>query len=229
MRDQVDELLRPTQNCSACGIWRAIHDDRGRSLDTLYGRFRVKAPRLRHCPCEATAGVTPSVLQLPISDQFPERAAPDLQRLHAKLGSRPSFRDAARLMETFLPCAPQPSMTVRNRLGRITETLEPAEAANIDTSADTMPPPLTVFMDGAHILCRPEYQTRHPHSRLVAYLDAGKAYRKCSERTFQDYYNSSGVRQKHCGGTYGMGRSPDGRRWSCRASALRPVRELRSV
>jgi hypothetical protein len=161
LRDQIDELLRASRSCSACGKRRAIHDDRGRSLDTLYGRFRVKAPRLRQCPCEATAGVANPVLQSPISDRFPERATPELQRLQAELGSRHSFREAARLMETFLPCAPQLNTTVRNRLGSIADTLETTEAAHIDTSADTNSFPLTVFLDGAHIRCRPEHQKRH--------------------------------------------------------------------
>jgi hypothetical protein len=161
LRDQIDELLRASRSCSACGKRRAIHDDRGRSLDTLYGRFRVKAPRLRQCPCEATAGVANPVLQSPISDRFPERATPELQRLQAELGSRHSFREAARLMETFLPCAPQPNTTVRNRLGSIAETLETAQAAQSDTVTQPMSSPLTVFLDGAHIRCRPEFQKRH--------------------------------------------------------------------
>ena len=29
LRDQIDELLRTSRNCSACGKQRAIHDDRG--------------------------------------------------------------------------------------------------------------------------------------------------------------------------------------------------------
>lgn len=44
LRDQIDELPRATRNWSACGKRRTIHDDRTRSLDTLYGRFRVKRP-----------------------------------------------------------------------------------------------------------------------------------------------------------------------------------------
>ena len=38
LRDQIDELLRATRNCSACGKRRAIHDDRGRSLGVVCGR-----------------------------------------------------------------------------------------------------------------------------------------------------------------------------------------------
>lgn len=106
LRDQVDESLRASRICIACGKRRAIHDDRGRSLDTLFGRFRVKAPWLRQCPCEAAAGVTNAVLQSPLAERLPKRATPELQRLQAELGSRHSFREAAWLMETFLPCAP---------------------------------------------------------------------------------------------------------------------------
>jgi hypothetical protein len=161
LQDQIDELLRAIRNCSACGKRRAIHDDRGRILDTLYGRFRVKAPRLRPCPCEATAGVANPVLRSPISDRFPERATPELQRLQAELGSRHSFREAARLIHTFLPCAPQSNTTVRNRLGRVAETLLSAETEEVNKDTNSISSPLTVFLDGAHIRCRPEFQKRH--------------------------------------------------------------------
>ena len=33
------------------------------------------------------------------------RATPELQRLQAELGAHHSFREAARILETFLPCA----------------------------------------------------------------------------------------------------------------------------
>jgi len=154
LRDQIDAALRARRNCRNCGKQCAIHDDRGRSLDTLYGRFRVKAPRLRQCACEAAAGVTNSALQSPLVELFPERATPELQRLQAELGSRHSFREAARLMETFLPCMPcmpQSNTTVRNRLGRIAETLETAQATQKHTDTNPISSPLTVFLDGAHI------------------------------------------------------------------------------
>ncbi len=44
--NQIDEVLAASRICDDCGKRRAIHDDRGRTLDTLYGRFRVKALRL---------------------------------------------------------------------------------------------------------------------------------------------------------------------------------------
>jgi len=51
-------------------------------------------------------------------------------------------------------------MTVRRRLGRISEKLEQTRSTSGDL-ADTIPKGgLTVFLDGAHIRCRPEYQQR---------------------------------------------------------------------
>lgn len=64
-------------------------------------------------------------------------------------------------METFLRCASQQNTTVRNRLARIAETLETTEATHVEIRADAKSSPLTVFLDGAHIRCRPEFQKRH--------------------------------------------------------------------
>lgn len=97
----------------------------------------------------------------PLACFFPDRASPELQRLLAELGSRHSFREAARLMHSFLPCHLPHHMTVRNRLGRISERLEQASRSSGDL-ADAVPKcGLTVFLDGAHIRCRSEYQQRH--------------------------------------------------------------------
>ena len=50
---------------------------------------------------------------------------------------------------------------MRRRLGRISEKLEQTRSTSGD-HADTIPKGgLTVFLDGAHIRCRPEYQQRH--------------------------------------------------------------------
>jgi hypothetical protein len=97
----------------------------------------------------------------PLAYFFPDRATPELQRLHAELGSRYSVREAARLMKSFLPCHPPHHTTVRDRLGRIAERLEKDRRASGDPAAATPKGGLTVFLDGAHIRCRPEYQQRH--------------------------------------------------------------------
>lgn len=64
-------------------------------------------------------------------------------------------------MKSFLPCHPPHHTTVRDRLGRIAERLKSSRGATHEPAGETPKGGLTVFLDGAHIRCRPEYQQRH--------------------------------------------------------------------
>ena len=136
--DQIEEITREGRVCPTCSQFRAIHDYRTRVLDTLFGRVRVKAARLRRCSCDAKSSTFFGGPISPLACFFPDRATPELRRLHAELGSRHSFREAARLMQSFLPCHPPHHMTVRNRLGRISEDIEQAGRSSGDR-ADAVP------------------------------------------------------------------------------------------
>lgn len=92
---------------------------------------------------------------------FPDSTTPELRRLQAGFGARHSFKEAARIIETFLPCTKQINTTVRNRLGRVAQNVIDREPAQIGVKEDAQSPPLTVFPDGAHIRCQPAYQKRH--------------------------------------------------------------------
>lgn len=61
----------------------------------------------------------------------------------------------------FLPCSAQLNTTVRNRLGRIADERGHEDASQGNADAIAPRSPLTVFPDGAHIRCWPEYQKRH--------------------------------------------------------------------
>ncbi|WP_054007435.1 ISKra4 family transposase [Cypionkella psychrotolerans] len=159
--DQVEEITRESRVCPDCASVRAIHDYRTRVLDTTFGRVRVEAARLRRCSCDVKSAAMPGGPISPLAYFFPDRATPELQRFHAELGSRHSFREAARLMKSFLPCHPPHHATVRARLGRIAERLECSRRASSSPAEVTPKGGLTVFLDGAHIRCRPEYQQRH--------------------------------------------------------------------
>lgn len=131
VQDQVEEMSQAFRPCPACrpcpgcGRVRPIHDYRSRTLDTMFGRFTARAPRIKLCACQPdTTGRIGSPLS-PLSYFLPDRATPELQILQAELASRHSFRGAARLMNTFLPCQVQSHVTTRNRLGRVAEKLEP--------------------------------------------------------------------------------------------------------
>lgn len=160
VQGQVGEAMEARRKCDGCGKQRAIHDDRGRILDTLFGRVRVKWPRLRRCLCQPS-GIAKSGPQSPLARLFSDRATPEHRRLQAELGARHSFREAARLIEMFLPCWAQSNTTVRNRLGRVAVALGHNDAIQGDTDTIVPPSPLTVFLDGAHVRCRPEFQKRH--------------------------------------------------------------------
>ena len=159
--DQVEEISRESRVCPTCASVRAIHDYRRRVLDTLFGRVRVKAARLRLCFCDVRSASSSRGPISPLAYFFPDRATPELQRLHAELGSRHSFREAARLMKSFLPCHPPHHTTVRDRLGRVATGLEKDRRASGDPVEAQPKGGLTVFLDGAHIRCRPEYQQRY--------------------------------------------------------------------
>ena len=160
--DQIEEISEASRVCPDCNKVRAIHDYRPRVLDTLFGRFQVKAPRIRRCACNAKCEVNLGGPLSPLARFFPDRSTPELQRLQAELGARHSFREAARIMEIFLPCAKQGNTSVRNRLGRVAREISDSEnVESVVSSAAKNGAPVTVFLDGAHIRCRPEYQKRH--------------------------------------------------------------------
>lgn len=160
--DQIEEISEASRVCPDCNMVRAIHDYRSRVLDTLFGRFQVKAPRIRRCACNAKSEVSLGGPLSPLARFFPDRSTPELQRLQAELGARHSFREAARIMEMFLPCAKQANTSVRNRLGKIARDISDSEYVEpAVSSTDKSAVPVTVYLDGAHIRCRPEYQKRH--------------------------------------------------------------------
>lgn len=163
VQDQVEEMSRACRPCPGCGKVRNIHDYRSRTLDTVFGRLKVRAPRIKLCVCQADpSGRIGSPLS-PLSYFLPERATPELLRMQAELGSRHSFREAAQIMDTFLPCKTQSHVTVRNRLGHVAIGMENDvlikrnDPSKSPESVETV----NVFLDGAHIRCRPEYQKRH--------------------------------------------------------------------
>ena len=154
LRHQIEEISAASRTCPCCGHARPVHDYRTRVLDTLFGRSSLMVPRRRKCACRAGK----SDLLSPFAEVIRDRATPELKMLQAELGARHSFREAARILETFLPCAKQHNTTVHNRLGKVAKDITDAEPPVCETLSSN---PLTVFIDGAHIRCRPEYQKRH--------------------------------------------------------------------
>ncbi len=52
-----------------------------------------------------------------------DRSTPELRPVQAEHGARHSFREAARILETFLPCATQMNRTIRTRSCRVAQDI----------------------------------------------------------------------------------------------------------
>lgn len=139
--EQIEEVSEARRNSPDCGKVRAIHDDRSRVLNTLFGRFRVKAPRIRRCTCNAKSELNLGGPLSPLARFFPDRSTPELRRLQAEIGARYSFREAARILETFTPCEKQVNTSVRNRPGKVVRNIEAIEQTKPVVAAAVEDPP----------------------------------------------------------------------------------------
>lgn len=90
------------------------------------------------------------------------RTTPELERVQAELSSRLSFREAARVLDFFVP-APRPHnhRTVSNRLARVADQIEKRDLASPYRMSRAGGSPISVFIDGAYIRAVPGYQSRH--------------------------------------------------------------------
>ena len=144
--DQIEEISEAGRMCPDCTKAEpSMIIDPGFSTHYSAGS-RVKAPRIRRCASDAKSGVVRGGPISPLARVFPDRSTPELQRLQAELGARHSFREAARILETFLPCAKQKHTSVRNRLSKIAKDISDSECTQPAISAaGAVAPALTVF------------------------------------------------------------------------------------
>ena len=181
VQSQVDEYVTCSQVCPDCLKLRPLRDQRTRSLQTLFGTVQVVAPRIRLCACADTLGMVDVSLS-PLSHRLPDRCTAELRRLQAELGARHSFREATRLLETFLPCSPPNHVSVRNRLHRVAGRIEAVEAA-APTAPDVprrrnAPAEIVVMIDGAHLRAVPAHPSRHLDVTVGKVETAGRLPRR---------------------------------------------------
>ena len=161
---QIEQSAALDRRCCHCGLTRPLHDRRQRVIQTLFGTVPVRQPRLRPCPCrrpEADSsgsggrhGRVPKLLK--------GRATPELVHIQAELGARLPFREAARVIDMFLPSGVGANhMTVRRRLAEIADQVEARDHASPHRMSLSKGGPLIVSLDGAHIRAAPGFQTRH--------------------------------------------------------------------
>ena len=154
---QVDQASQRDRKCHDCGRLRGVHDYRSRTVHSLFGICRLRVPRFRGCVSGQPLRHGSSIGAL-----LKGRATPELERIQAELGSRLSFREAARVLNLFVPAArPHNHRTVRNRLAKVADQIEKWDAASPYRMSRAGGSSISVFIDGAYIRAVPGYQGRH--------------------------------------------------------------------
>jgi hypothetical protein len=159
LQAQVEEFITCARVCGSCLGLRRLRDQRTRKIQTLFGTITVDAPRISVCPCRGDPGFV-DVSWSSLTELLPDRCTPELRRLQAELSAQHSYREAARLLETFLPCAPGNHATMRNRTHRAAADLEAAAPPELEP-AHERPTEIMMAIDGAHIRAAHGYQSRY--------------------------------------------------------------------
>jgi len=88
---QMEEISATCRACPCCGKVRPIHDYPTRTIETLFGRMKVKAPRIKPCRCQIARNPKSSPLS-PLNHLLPDRATPEMIRQQAEIGARHALR-----------------------------------------------------------------------------------------------------------------------------------------
>lgn len=164
---QTDQAAQRDRKCQDCNRRRSVHDSRYRTIHSLFGSCHVRVPRWCRCACGSTARLGTGCVETLLNG----RATPELERIQAELGSRLSFREAARVLDIFVPATrPHNHRTVSNRLGKVADQIEKWDVAGPYRISRAGKSPISVFIDNAYIRAVPGYQSRHSRSRWDALL-----------------------------------------------------------
>src|SRR5262245_15277034 len=74
VEQQATEYLRTQRYCPQCGNKCHQKGDHTLTVRTLFGKLRLKSPRLYHCQCQPHPAQTFS----PLAERLPERSTPEL-------------------------------------------------------------------------------------------------------------------------------------------------------
>ena len=159
LQTRMEEYVMCARVCPECLTLRRRRDCRTRTLQTLFGTVEVDAPRISICPCSNEMGFVDLSFS-PLAQLLPDRCTSELRCIQADLGARHSFREAAQLLSTLLPCSPTNHATLRNRTHRVAAEIE-AKAPEAPKDVPAANDEIVVMIDGAHIRAAPGYQSRH--------------------------------------------------------------------
>jgi hypothetical protein len=74
----------------------------------------------------------------PVGELLPGRCTPELERMHAEIGARTSFREGAAILERLLPVSPVSHVTIREKLHSAARRLETNGAALVPLAINSV-------------------------------------------------------------------------------------------
>src|SRR5215813_5950621 len=111
VEQQAAEYLWAQSRCPHCGTKRSHKGAHTITLRTLFGKLRLKSPRLYHCQCQRHPARTFS----PLAERLPERTTPELLYLETKWASLIPYEMTTKLLDEVLPIGKHiNAATVRN-------------------------------------------------------------------------------------------------------------------
>lgn len=156
---QLKKFLNSKQVCSCCNKKRTIKDYCNITYRTLFGKLKLKSPRLNQCSCKKGQTKTFS----PLADLLPERISPELSYLQAKWVSLVSYNMTTDMLNEVLPIDISNS-SVRTNAQEVANRLESELgdeqvffATGCQNDWDKLPKPgtpLTVGIDGGYVHAR---------------------------------------------------------------------------
>ncbi|MGH9761478.1 MAG: ISKra4 family transposase, partial [Blastocatellia bacterium] len=159
VEEQATTYSASQQRCPDCGGPRKKKGSHTIPVRTLFGKVRVKSPRIRHCKCRHHKTRTFS----PLAERLPERTTPELLFLETKWSTLISYGMSADLLEDVLPMGAQTinAFTIRQHLFKVAERLENSLGEELESFVEgcerdwrqlPIPDgPITVGIDGGYI------------------------------------------------------------------------------
>jgi hypothetical protein len=155
---QATDFLASQRRCPDCDQLRHIKGYHSLSMRTVFGKLKVKSPRLYHCDCRPQLTRTFS----PLTELLPEHTTPELLFLETKWAALVSYGLAAKLLEDVLPMdEPLNAFTIRQHVFEVAERMENVlgeekvsfiESCQRDRNSLPIPDgPLAVGIDGGFI------------------------------------------------------------------------------
>jgi hypothetical protein len=125
---QAAQWIAGETDCRHCGSPLSHKDSRSIVLRTVFGKVRLKSPRLWTCACRKAPRRTSS----PLSKALPKRVTPELEYLQVKWAAHLPYRTATVLLKEMPPLDKTISFSgARNRVHAVGKALDAPIERNI--------------------------------------------------------------------------------------------------